>query len=551
MARLARLLSVILLLSPVAAARAQVVELPIPGDPVRTDAGLVAGLTLPSGVRAYFGIPFAAAPVRELRWRAPQLPKAWRGVYHADRKMPECIQVLRAHNINHYFGEEATSEDCLYLNVWAPSLKKPTGLLPVIVYLYGGGNTIGSSGMALYGGEGVAASGAIFVNFNYRVGALGFMAHPELTAESPEHASGNYAYLDQIAALRWVQRNIASFGGDPSQVIISGQSAGAQAVSLLQVSPLAKGLFRGVVGMSGSAFLQGGENPPTLAQAEKIGIAVQSALKAKDLDALRQLPADRILAIQQDCQLGCAGSISIGGANVDGHFLPASPLELFATRQHSDVPVITGFMRDENTNDLRTARSLPEYRDAATRLYGDKAPELLRLYPAATDAEALEAGRRASRDGGMFTQAVRNWAIAHSRSSRSPAYLYTFSRVHPFNPAVVIADHPESIGAYHTSDVPFWFQTLDAFNLFRGTRLWTAADRRLSRAMTDSLIKFARTGNPQTTALPWVAWRPEGEPILELGESATVKALDTERLEFHRRNPATAPVQSGSRPARD
>ena len=179
-----RVLATVLIGWLAAPAQAQIVERPIPGDPVQTDAGKVSGLILPSGVKAYLGLPFAAPPVRELRWRAPQAVKPWQGVFHADRKAPECIQVLRAHNINHYFGEEATSEDCLYLNIWAPATAKPGSRLPVIVYLYGGGNTIGSSGMALYGGEQVAASGAVFVNFNYRVGALGFMAHPQLTAES-------------------------------------------------------------------------------------------------------------------------------------------------------------------------------------------------------------------------------------------------------------------------------------------------------------------------------------------------------------------------------
>jgi para-nitrobenzyl esterase len=261
------------LLSPVGA---QVVEKAVPGDPVAIDSGRVAGKVLPSGVKAYLGMPFAAPPVRELRWREPQPVKAWNGIYNADRKMPECIQVLRPHNINHYFGEEPSSEDCLYLNVWEPASAKAGSNLPVIVFIYGGGSTIGSSGMAIYGGETVAERGAVFVNFNYRLGALGFMAHPELTAESPHHQSGNYAYLDQIAALQWIQRNISKFGGDPAKVIISGQSAGASSVSLLQASPLAKGLFRGVVAMSGGTWGNGGQ-APRLEDAEKVGLKIQDA----------------------------------------------------------------------------------------------------------------------------------------------------------------------------------------------------------------------------------------------------------------------------------
>src|SRR5580698_991928 len=311
-------LSSVLLTAIAWAAPAQVTMKPIEHDPIRIDGGLVSGTYLKSGLKAYFGVPFAAPPVRENRWRESQPVAAWKGVYNADRKMPECIQVLRAHNINHYFGEEATSEDCLYLNLWAPANAKAGANLPVIVFIYGGGSTIGSSGMALYGGEGVAKRGAIFVNFNYRLGALGFLAHPELTAESPHRQSGNYAYLDQVAALRWIHRNIAKFGGDPTKVVISGQSAGAGSVSLLQNSPLAKDLFRGVVAMSGGAWGSGGQMGD-LATAEKTGVQVQQALKAKSLDDMRQIPADRILALQEDCQLGCSGSIRSGGGNVDGY----------------------------------------------------------------------------------------------------------------------------------------------------------------------------------------------------------------------------------------
>ncbi|MDB5722286.1 MAG: hypothetical protein JWP15_2904, partial [Alphaproteobacteria bacterium] len=197
---------------------------PIASDPVKTESGLVAGTRLNSGVRAYLGIPYAQPPVGALRWAAPA-PIHWSGIWNADRLGPECIQVLRPHDINHYFGEEPTSENCLYLNLWAPAAARPGARLPVIVFLYGGGFTIGSSGMPNYGGEPAARAGAIFVSFNYRVGALGFMAHPELSREQGGH-SGNYGLMDQNAALRWVHSNIARFGGDPSKVLIVGQSAG-------------------------------------------------------------------------------------------------------------------------------------------------------------------------------------------------------------------------------------------------------------------------------------------------------------------------------------
>jgi para-nitrobenzyl esterase len=246
--------------------------------------------------------------------------------------------VLRRHNLNHYFGEEPTSEDCLYLNIWAPAEAKPDAKLPVLVYIHGGGFTIGSSGMALYAGESVAKRDAVFVNFNYRLGALGFMAHPELTKESPHNASGNYGLLDQVAALRWIKSNIARFGGDPDNVTISGQSAGSSSVAFLQASPLAKGLLRRAVGFSGSPFANA-DPLPTRADAETAGLAIQETLATSSLSQLRELPADKIVAVRRDCQLGCAGSIRVG-PSVDGYFLPDAPTEIFAAGRHNDVPLL-------------------------------------------------------------------------------------------------------------------------------------------------------------------------------------------------------------------
>jgi para-nitrobenzyl esterase len=535
----------ILFTAALIAARAQIVETPVPGDPVRIDSGRVAGKILPSGVKAYLGIPFAAPPVGQFRWREPQPAQAWKGVYNADRKMPECIQVLRPHDINHYFGEEPTGEDCLYLNLWAPAAARPGSRLPVIVFIYGGGSTIGSSGMALYGGETVAKRGAIFVNFNYRLGTFGFMAHPGLTAESPHHQSGNYAHLDQVAALEWIHRNIAQFGGDPSKVIISGQSAGAGAVSLLEASPLAKGLFRGAVAMSGGAWGAGGEMAK-LDTVEKTGLEVQKALGKASLAELRNVPADRILALQAEFQVGArGGAIRVGGANVDGYFLPSSPAQIFAGHQQNDVPVILGFTHDESSNELRTAKSLAEYKAAAAKLYGKDAETFLKLYPANTDAEAAEMGRTAAREG-MVGRSMRNWAAVQAKCGSAPARIFLFSRAHPYIPGVVIADQdPATIGAYHTSDVPYWFGTQDALNLIRPTRKWTDYDRDLSEKMTAALIAFANTGSPETPKVSWPEWKPDKEVLMEFGNKVRVEAMPTARLEFM----AAHPVGGGPRRA--
>jgi para-nitrobenzyl esterase len=530
------------------AAHAQTVETPVPGDPIRIDSGRVAGKVLASGVKAYFGIPFAAPPVGQFRWREPQPVQPWKGVYNADRKMPECIQVLRPHDINHYFGEEPTSENCLYLNVWAPASARSGSGLAVIVFIYGGGSTIGSSGMALYGGETVAKRGAVFVNFNYRLGALGFMAHPQLTAESPHHQSGNYAHLDQIAALQWIHRNIAAFGGDPSKVIISGQSAGASGVSLLQASPMAKGLFRGAVAMSGGTWGTSGELP-ALDTAQRTGLQVQEAMGKKTLAELRNTPADRILALQEEFQVGArGGSIRVGGANVDGYFLPAAPAKLFAAHQQNDVPVIVGFTHDESSNDLRMARNLAEYKAAATKLYGKDADAFLKLYPANTDAEVSEMGRTAAREG-MIGRSMRNWAVAQAKYGSAPVRMFLFSRVHPYIHGVVIADQdPATIGAYHTSDVPYWFGTQDALNLIRPTRKWTDYDLNLSEKMTAALIAFANTGNPGTAAVSWPEWKPQNEVLVEFGDSVRTQAMQTARLEFMAAHP---PAGGPRRAARD
>ena len=512
------------------AALGQIVERPISHDPVALDSGAVSGKVLPSGVKAYLGIPYAAAPVGDLRWREPQAVQAWRGVYHADRMAPECIQVLRRHNLNHYFGEEATSEDCLYLNIWSSDDAKAGVKLPVIVWIYGGGFTLGSSGMAMYSGEKVAKKGAIFVSFNYRVGALGNMAHPELTAESPHRASGDYGFLDQVAALQWIQRNIEKFGGDPGNVTIVGQSAGAMSVSALEASPIAKGLFQRGFAMSLSLFDNRFHLAP-LAEAEKTGLEVQKALGASSLAEMRLASADKILALQKDCQLGCAGTIVVW-PDIDGYFLPDSVPNIFAAGKQNDVATVSGFTRDESSNDLRTAGNLEAYVTAVHKLYGDRAERFLTLYPASNDAEAKAMGLIAAREG-LAESGTRNWALAQHATGKSPFYMYMFSRVHPFTPGVTFFDNPQAIGAYHTSDVPYWFQTQDAFNKFRTTRDWTPFDRDLSERMMDCLVAFARTGDPSTVATPWPQWTPKAEAYFEFGDQSGVREENVERMQFY------------------
>jgi para-nitrobenzyl esterase len=515
----------------------------LPPTQVQVDSGAVIGRVLDSGVKAWLGVPFAKPPVRELRWREAQ-PTSWKGVYNADRKMPECIQVLRPHNINHYFGEEATSEDCLYLNVWAPPDATPTSRLPVVVFIYGGGGTLGSSGMANYDGEQVARRGAIFVNFNYRVGILGFMAHPELTQEQGGH-SGNYGYLDQNVALKWIQRNIVAFGGDPTKVVISGQSAGAGSVVQQIFSPRSHGLFRGAVMLSGCNYTT--SNTP-LAAAEATGLEIQKRLEAANLDAMRQIPADRILAIQSEQQVGRSVEGVRTGGVIDGYFMPDTKAAILAAHAAADVPIIASFTHDEANSPLKAAKTVAEYKTAAKDVFGAAGDEFLGLYPVGSDAEIPAMAQEAANDAaGLFNSC--GCATLQAQHHKSPTFITVFSRKHPYVPGVQIADqNTATIGAYHTSEVPYYFGTQDAYNMFRPTRNWTPWDRELSQKMTAVLVAFANTGQPSTGDVKWPAWSAQDERYVNFGDRITLETVNRARLDFMAKHrPAPTPPGGGPR----
>ena len=519
----------------------------IPGDPVSTASGPVAGTRLDSGVKAYLGVPFAKPPTQDLRWRPPQ-PIAWKGVWNADHKGPECIQVLRPHNINHYFGEEPTSEDCLYLNVWTPAQAAPGAKLPVIVFLYGGGNTIGSSGMANYGGENLAKRGAVFVNFNYRVGILGFMAHPALTKEQGGH-SGDYAYLDQNAALRWVHDNIAQFGGDPSKVVIIGQSAGAGGVAAQLFSPLSKGLFRGAVMSSACNYTGAGAS---LQDGEQIGLDVQKRLGAASLDDMRQVPADKILALQAESQVGVSVQGVRTGPVIDGYFTPKSKLAVLQAHEFNDVPIIASSNHEDLnvSNPLLRAKTVAQYQELAGKLYGADAAQFLKLYPANSDAEVYPVALRAARESGLEA-ASRTCAQLQAKYNRSAAYIDLYTHVHPYAPGVKIADQDTATaGAYHTADMPFWFDTLDVYNMFRPTRAWGPWDRTLADRMTAALIAFANTGDPSTAEAKWPAWSAAAERKIEFGDRIAVVDIDRAPMDWLAAHPAAPLPNAAPQPVR-
>jgi para-nitrobenzyl esterase len=371
---------------------------------------------------------------------------------------------------------------------------------------------------------------------------MGFMAHPELTTEQGGH-SGNYGLMDQIAALKWVRANIASFGGDPGNVLIMGQSAGASSVVSHIFSPLSKGLFRAAVMSSGCNYAQDGQS---LAEAEQAGLAMQASVGAASLAALRNVPADRILAAQSETQLGLSvKGVRIGGPIVDGYVLPLRKAAALAAGQVNRVPIVASYTSNDLSfgyEPLLAARTVAQYRAAVTSLWDADAPRFMQLYPVTSDAEVRTVARRAATEAG-FEGSARVCAREQRRLGQ-PAYIAEYARVHPYVPGVRIADQDiATVGAYHTSDVPYFFGTLDAFNMFRPTRDWTPWDRELSDKMMRALIAMAETGSPDTPQMRWQGWAPKTESKLVFGDSVATSKLASKRLDWLAAHPAaTAPV---------
>jgi para-nitrobenzyl esterase len=473
---------------------------------IAVDGGRIDGITLQSGVSAWLGVPFAAPPLREQRWKPPQPVVPWRGTYHADRTAPECLQPLRGSRQNHYFGNEASSEDCLYLNIWAPKTARKA---PVVVWIYGGGFNIGSGSMANYSGEPLARDGVVRVNLSYRVGPLGFLAHPDLSREAGG-GSGNYGLMDQIAGLEWVRRNIARFGGDPANVTIVGQSAGSMSVALLQMSPAAKGLFARAVGMSGSPF-GGMLGPVPLATAEAQGAALQKELGARSLADLRALPGDieSVATTRRDAIVQ------------DGRIVTGTAEQVFAGRRQNDVPVLIGYTRDESFRPVGPVADRGALANVVRDRFGAQGDAILAAY---ADPDASRAAADIARDATVGVQ-MTGWARAQARYGRQPAYAYLFTRRQPYAPGIGFSDHdPATVGAYHTGDVPYWLRTRDSLNMFRRTRVWEPGDVSLEREMASALLAFARGGVPVSPTIGrWPAFDAAAPRLVWLApESRTI-----------------------------
>jgi para-nitrobenzyl esterase len=454
-------------------------------DPVRVEQGQLSGVQGSSpDVRVYKGIPFAAPPVGDLRWRAPKPAADWPGVRKADQFSATCMQTPYAEGSLYRSEPQPVSEDCLYLNIWTAA-KSASDKRPVMVWIHGGAFTRGSGSTATYNGENLAKKGVVLVTVNYRLGIFGFFAHPELTGESDHHSSGDYGILDEIAALQWVRKNIAAFGGDPNRVTIFGESAGSWAVNVLVASPLTKGLFQSAIGESGGNFAV----MTKLADLEKTGA------KAGSLQELRAKSADEALKM--------TGAFSV---NVDGWLLPTDVMTIYENGKQNDVPVLIGSNADEGTAFMPPKITLAGFEATAKQRFGANAERFLKLYPATSDDEAWKASAALMRDQ-TFGLQMRTWARMQTKTGKAPAYLYYFSRI----PPGPVAQH---YGAFHASEISYVFGTGDI-----GKRPWQQADRDLSEVMSTYWVNFAATGNPNGKEVPaWPVYDEKKDLAMGLGD---------------------------------
>ena len=443
-----------------------------------------------TGLDEFKGIPYAAPPVGPLRWKPPQPVAAWTGVRQADRFGPRCMQSPIYSDM--VFRSNGVSEDCLYLNVWT-SAHGSNAKLPVLVYFYGGGFSAGDGSEPRYDGASLAQHGIVTVTVNYRLTVFGFLALPALAAESPEHATGNYGLLDQNAALRWVQRNIAAFGGDPNQVTIGGESAGSMSVSAQMASPLSKGLMQRAIGESGSVL--GNLKPRPLALAERQGKEFERRVGAHSLEQLRAMDAQALLKASGE------KDVPEFDPTIDGYFLPRSPEAIYQAGKQAHVPLLVGSNSQEGDylNLLDGKAPTPEnYRAAMKKRMGAHADEALKLYPATTEAEVKASGT--AFEGDQFIAfATWRWMNVHRQTGQAPVYYYYF--VQP-RPAKRDGSAGPDAGAVHSGEIEYALGNLDGNNVFA----WTAADHRVSDIMQGYWVNFIKTGNPNGGDLP--AWPP-------------------------------------------
>jgi len=497
-----RLTIALLAATPFAATLAQATSASAPR--AQTVNGAVVGVTLPSGVKAFRGVPFADAPVRENRWRPPQPVKNWSGVRLADRFADQCMQARVFGDM--MFRNSGVSEDCLYLNVWMPANASAGSALPVLVYYYGGGFVAGDGSEPRYDGESMAKRGIVVVTTSYRLGVFGFFSHPELTAESPHHASGNYSLMDQGAALQWVRDNIARFGGDPKRVTIAGESAGSFAVSAQMASPMARDLIAGAIGESG-AFFSTTISTPTRDSTEKIGTAFAQKVGAPTLAALRALSATELLDWS-----GRPGTPRFG-PNVDGWFFPEVPANIFLAGKQAKVPLLAGWNSEEmNARAVLQETPTPENMKVLfAKLYPNRADEAAKVFPASTPEEAQQSATDIASDR-FIGFSTWKWLDVHAKTSGKPVYRYLYARPRPPTVEAGVTPNlaggvtrggntpppPPARGAVHSAEIEYAMGNLATNKVFA----WTDDDRKVSQTMQGYFENFIKTGNPNGRGLP-------------------------------------------------
>ena len=485
------------------------------GPEVKTASGIVKGKD-DGVVRSFLGIPYAATPVGDLRWKPPAPAAKWRGVRRASEFGFHCMQGKVYGDMR--FNDAGGSEDCLTLNVWVPAKAASAGVkLPVMVWIYGGGFAAGTTSEARQNGAHLAQQGVIVVSMNYRLGIFGFFVHPELAKESGRNAAGNYGLLDQTAALRWVHENIAAFGGDPGNVTIFGESAGSFSVSAQMASPLAKGLFQKAIGESGAGFFSTGlEFAPRSERDVQDPKKVSDKLGARTLAELRALPAQKLLDAFAPPQ---ADGFDFG-PDVDGYFLPESIPAIFAAGKQNDVPLLAGWNHDEGSYDVVFNPQKPSadsLKATAQKNFGDKAPEFLRLYPSDTPEHILRSAWDFAGDK-FIAFSTWEWMEMQSKTGKQPIYRFRFDLGPPADPK------GPQLGAYHSAEIQYVFGQLDS----EPGVAWTADTRQLSELMQKYWANFARSGDPNGPGLPmWPVYSAaDGWPVMFLDAHSTAHKDD-------------------------
>jgi para-nitrobenzyl esterase len=514
-----------------------------PGDKVQTAGGTLESTTVSKeGVRTFRGIPFAAPPVGDLRWKEPQPVKSWTGVRSADQFGARCMQRGGG---DYWFRSNGMSEDCLYLNVWTPA-KSGTANLPVLVYIFGGGFQNGDGSEYRYDGESMARKGIVVVTVNYRLGIFGFFSHPDLTKESAHHASGNYGMLDQVAALQWVQKNIAAFGGDPKHVTVGGESAGSISVSALMASPLSKNMMAAALGESGALIST--LPPKALAETEKDGVTFSQTAGAASIADLRALTADKIMELTAPA--GGRGRGAPGAAtapplsfsvNLDGYFLPKTLAQIFEAGEQAKIPLLAGTNSAEQGPNSVLGQSEPtveNFAAAIRRLYPDNADQVLKVYAPTTPDEVIQAATDLA-SARFISHGTWKWNELQMKTGGKPVYRYYYARIRPRYlgmPGETAGAGPGgggagpgggrgaagasgrggraggaaavARGAAHSAEIQYAMGNLDLDTRYA----WDADDHKVSETMQSYFANFIRTFNPNGPGLPeWPAYTAKSD----------------------------------------